>query len=402
MKSLSLRNCLPVLLMITGMLLLWWELSYIVVFIVLACVFVAWISVIKNIHRAYRQQSEKKEKTEGDIQSSINSFNKYTASVSNDFNELIENLKKITQQMMSVQEDAFSVLPGSFFGIESQSREQVSQLKSIVTQLTKEPESEDQKELLTDEIMRIAKILATDMSRIKEGSDELLLSTGAMSKQVGATEVLLKEMNDISAQTNILALNAQIEAARAGSRGKGFSVVANEVKNLAQRSNLLSQNIGAHQSNITQSINHVNEIAHNIQSNHMKGSLYAKERIPELVNELNVFNEQLLKQVSKLSDGTTVINSHVDDAVRVLQVDDLTRQLHEEFKKSIAYVQSVISTVLINSSKMKNSYGCSYQCLNEKNEYFKDILSTTAQLKKLDNVSRVRQENVNVGEVELF
>lgn len=116
MKLLFIRNYWPVLLMITGMLLLWWELSHTVAFIVLVCVSFAWVSVIHNMHRAYRQQSEKKE---GDIQSSINSFQKYAGSVNNDFDELFEKLSKITQQMMNVQEDAYSVLPGSFFGIES-------------------------------------------------------------------------------------------------------------------------------------------------------------------------------------------------------------------------------------------------------------------------------------------
>lgn len=86
-------------------------------------------------------------------------------------------------------------------------------------------------------------VRVADVNKAADDTARLSSMVGELSRKATDIETLTASIQDVSDRTNILAINASIEAARAGTVGKGFRIIANEVRSLAARTNDFAVNI---------------------------------------------------------------------------------------------------------------------------------------------------------------
>lgn len=158
----------------------------------------------------------------------------------------------------------------------------------------------------------------------KTKKDAQLIST--LVDQTNKIGTIVQTIEDIASQTNLLALNAAIEAARAGEAGKGFAVVADEVRALASRSSSSTQEITKMVSQIQSDANSANESMTNTLGE-MKDLAERASGVTDILNDINSHVDNVNSQIGQIATAAQQQTTATSEISNNMQgVSTLTRQ----------------------------------------------------------------------------
>lgn len=234
---------------------------------------------------------------------------------------LIEQIKGVCTNLDSVSRETLENSQNIHSGTEEQEGV-VGELKMIMDELAgKLKNSASVSEDISGvTIEAVNEMLSTKekMELLKESMEEI----STTSKEIGQ---IIEEIDSIAEQTNMLSLNASIEAARAGDAGRGFAVVANQVGELAARSAEAAKETNALISNSIHAVEKGKEIT-DITVDHFTNVVKTIESANQGVNEITGMVNENVKVVSEAVNGLNRITEVVEQNVEISRLSERTAE----------------------------------------------------------------------------
>jgi methyl-accepting chemotaxis protein len=293
-------------------------------------------------------------------------FDKFVRSI----REMVLEVGEASTAVAAASDQISSSVEQMAAGAQEQTAE-AGEVAAAVEQMSKSIAANSQNAMATAEVARNAHETAGNGSRIVvqtvqamkqiaaagKSSADTVITLGQSSKQIGD---IISVIKDIADQTNLLALNAAIEAARAGEQGRGFAVVADEVKKLAERTMKATNEIAGMIANIqtvtgtavesmqtgTRQLDEGIVLADNAGTS-LEAILGSSQKVSEMVIQIADASEQQAIASEQISRNVESISGVADETAQATQQIARTA---ENLNQLTARLQDLVALFKVQSS----------------------------------------------------
>lgn len=307
---------------------------------------------------------------------------------------VLDEVRRV-EEMLS---GAIVTLTQSFQGILAATNEQ----QVIALGLAKEGDTVDGISRFDDFVAHTSGVMQRVVDSVVTNSKlgmELVELTDRISKRASDVETILGEIGAIAKQTNLLALNAAIEAARAGEAGRGFAVVADEVRDLSTRTTQFSQQIAVVMKSMREGVKGTEEAIAKLASTDMNFALESKQQVERVLTSMEALNKSRSGAIRELGEHTHAMDAEVNRAVTALQFQDLVSQLIGRVQRRIGGLGLVEKELDAMMGEIRLAGAGDVRSLQHAAE---SVQRRIAELVVVEERASGRAQEVSHGEIDLF
>ncbi|MCL2761699.1 MAG: methyl-accepting chemotaxis protein [Treponema sp.] len=232
-----------------------------------------------------------------------------------------ETLIETTTQLKSVEQTSeyISQIVKSINNLEEAVESQASHISTSSASIEQMVANIDSIRSITNDITKITDNLALASASGNEKMQKLSVEVENLHERAVMLQEANKIIQDISSKTNLLAMNAAIEAAHAGESGKGFAVVADEIRKLAEMASKESKHIKEEIKNMDKSIKSIGGVtgetvkSMNLIFNDIKTMDSAFAQVNSAIEEQAGGGAQILKAISSIKNETEIVRTGSED-----------------------------------------------------------------------------------------
>jgi methyl-accepting chemotaxis protein len=306
------------------------------------------------------------------------------------------------QQIQSLVGDAVTTLQDAFNGLNARSTQQSELVGEMISSMREQSGESTEGGGFAEETDKVLRYFVDYVVNTSAQSMAMVEKIDDMKDHMTRADSLLGDVKVIADQTNLLALNAAIEAARAGEAGRGFAVVADEVRKLSKRSDRFSDEIRTVIGEAMTAIHDARSSVQDLASQDMNFAITAKSRVNDMLARLTELNDTVEGALGSVSTISSEVGVLVGDAVRSLQFEDIVRQLAAYSERHLDRIQGLVGCIHDGLTELRESEERSPHDFLLAVRNFQVELDDFVGDSLAADSKPVSQGSMDEGEVELF